>query len=365
MAAAGEACYSPTMTVVPSLRIERLGRLGRITLDRPDALNALDHDMILGIHAALDRWAGDDGIDFVVLRGEGRAFCAGGDLKTVVEPGRDGDEPRLAAVFGDEYRLDWAIHCYGKPIISFLDGIVMGGGAGISIHGSHRVATARTLFAMPEVTIGFHPDTGASWYLSQLPGAAGRYLALTGSRIGPADCLDLGLATHYLAADRWPAVEQALSEGSRGGDAHAKVDEVLGAWAEDPPVPPALDRADIDAVFGAPSLSAVAAALAEARGSWADKARRALAGASPTSLAVTFRQLELAAQSGLREALSSEFRLSLRLAVRNDFRQGVRAALVDRDRPPQWHPAMVEGIDAEYVESFFRPVGAGQELVLS
>ncbi|HIJ63997.1 MAG TPA: enoyl-CoA hydratase/isomerase family protein [Rhodospirillaceae bacterium] len=338
------------MPISPHLRVRRLGRLGHITLDRPAALNALDHGMIRGIRAALEQWRTDTDVVAVVMAGTGRAFAAGGDIKVIAEALAAGDWPFIRAVYADEYRLDSAIHHYPKPVISFLDGIVMGGGAGISILGSHRVATGRTLFAMPEVTIGSHPDAGGSWFLPRLPDFVGRYLGLTGTTIGAADCLDAGLATHFVPAERLPALLADLARDP------ASLEELLARYGG-PAGAPKLERQTIRRVFGGASLQAVLDALADEVGPWAEATRQALAAAAPTSLVATFQQLQRGAGLDLELALTYEYRLSLRMMAADDFREGVRALLIDRDRAPRWRPATLAEVETSAVDALSLPLG--------
>ena len=340
------------MVTSPDLHVRRLGRLGHITLDRPSALNSLDHGMILGIRAALDAWLTDADVDAVLLRGTGRAFAGGGDIKVIAEALAAEDWPFIRAVYADEYRLDSVIHHYPKPVISFLDGIVMGGGAGISILGSHRVATERTRFAMPEVTIGSHPDAGGSWFLPRLPDFTGRYLGLTGTSIGAADCLDIGLATHFVPSEQLAALEADLAQDP------SAVDDLLtrhGGAAGTPTLP----RHAIRRLFGGDSLRAVLDALAAEGGPWAQTTRDALAAAAPTSLTATFRQLQRGAGLDLETALTYEYRLSIRMMAADDFREGVRALLLDRDRKPRWRPGSLAEVDGGAVEALFLPLDGG------
>lgn len=340
------------MSISPHLQVRRQGRLGHILLDRPAALNALDHGMILGIRAALEGWLGDDEVAAVVMTGNGRAFAAGGDIKVIAEALNAEDWPFIRDVYADEYRLDHFIHHYPKPVISFLDGIVMGGGAGISILGSHRIATEHTRFAMPEVTIGSHPDAGGSWFLSRLPDFAGRYLGLTGTIIGAADCLDLGLATDFLPSGRLAELLALLAAEPD------RIDALLRRFAADPG-PPSLDRGALRRLFGGDSLAAVMQALAGERGDWAERTRQAMAAAAPTSLVATFSQLRRGAGLDLAQALVYEYRLSLRMMAAHDFREGVRALLLDRDRKPRWRPSSLAEVDGEAVAALARPLADG------
>jgi enoyl-CoA hydratase len=354
------------MSSSPHIRLDRIGRLGKITLDRPKALNALNWEMITAIQVALDAWAKDDGVDVVILCGEGRAFCAGGDVKAVYQAVQERDRAAVAAFYGDEYRLDCCIHRYSKPIVSLIGGIVMGGGSGISILGSHRVASETTRYAMPETAIGFFPDAGGTWVLPRLPGATGRYLGLTGAQVTAADCLYLGLATHYIPSARLAEVETALAGGCRPEQAAAMVDCLLCSYDEVPgPSPIAARRQDIDRLFGRATLRDILDGLAAEPGAWAEAQRQALAAASPSSLKLTFRQLQVGASLDLERAFEVEFRLSMRVAFGHDFQEGVRAQLVDRDHAPQWAPSNIDAVEDAAIDALFRPLDDGQDLVLT
>jgi len=312
------------------IRAETVGRLGRITLTRPSALNALTRTMIRQMHAQLDQWAEDPGISAIVLQGEGRAFCAGGDIKAVWEAvGRD-EHP--GGFFWDEYLLDHAVHHFPKPVVSLMDGFVMGGGAGISILGSHRVATENTRFAMPETAIGFYPDAGGTFFLGRLEPAVARYLGLTGARIDGADCLHCGLATHYVAAEKLDELQAAMAEGT-------DLEQALTRFASHPGDSGlSRDAQNIARIFGRDDLESILEGVALDQGDFGSRCRDLLAQDSPSSMLLTLLQLEWGAGRSLAESLRMEYRLSLRRTRSNDFKEGVRARLVDRSRPPAWSP---------------------------
>jgi enoyl-CoA hydratase len=349
--------------------IERRGGLGLVTLNRPKALNALTLPMIEAMSPALDRWAADPAVRAVAIVGAGdRAFCAGGDVRAAWEAGMArragrGDGSLTAAFFGEEYRLNRKIARFPKPYVAILDGIVMGGGVGLSVHGSHRVVTPRTLFAMPETGIGLFPDVGATHVLSRMPGLSGTHLALTGARIGMADCLHLGAATHAVAdASGLVDALAAAVDGAVGGagDARAAVDAVLAAAATDPgPAPLAAHRATVDACFAGGRVEAIVAALDAAADPWATAQRDALAHLSPTSLKVTLAAIRRAATLDLDGCLVMEYRLSQACMARHDFYEGIRALLVDKDRSPKWSPATLDGVDDAMVEAHFAAPAGG------
>ena len=310
------------------VRAERLGRLGRIILNRPEALNALTRTMIRQMHAQLLAWAEDPSVSAIVVEGEGRAFCAGGDIKAVWETvGRD-EHP--GGFFWDEYLLDHYVHHYPKPIVSLMDGFVMGGVAGISILGSHRVATEATRFAMPETAIGFYPDAGGTYFLGRLDPVVARYLGVTGARIDGADCLHCGLATHYVPAARLPDLVAAMA-------AEPDLETVLAQFSSHPGAS-ALDRDGeaVRRVFVHDDLPSILSALKAETSAWGDQTRTLIAGAAPSSMALTLLQLREGGGKTLADTLVVEYRLSLRRTRSRDFHEGVRSRLVDRSQPPAW-----------------------------
>lgn len=307
-----------------------------LELDRPRALNALDLPMVTAMADALRAWRDDDAVRAVVVRSTSpKAFCAGGDIRAVREAGLRGDAEAVRGYFTAEYGLNLAIARFPKPCTALVDGYAMGGGLGVSVHGSALVATERAVLAMPETGIGFFPDIGASWFLPRLTGQTGRYLGLTGARLSGAAAVACGLATHYVPAAELAALDEALT-GPEGVSPH----EVLERFAR--PAPPAeIDghREALDRCFGAPDLAGVFARLAEERAdrAWADEALDALHRASPMSLMATFDLLAAGARAtSLEECLAAELELACRTAREPDFHEGVRAALVDRDRAPVW-----------------------------
>jgi enoyl-CoA hydratase len=332
--------------------LERRGGLGIITLDRPQALNTLSLAMYRRFDPALAAWAEDGDMQAVLVRGAGgRAFCAGGDVVAIYEAraATPGSGDYKADFFREEYRLVRRIHRFPKPFVALMDGVTMGGGAGVAVNGRFRVATGRTLLAMPEVQIGLFPDVGASRFLTLCPGRIGLYLALTGKRIGGADALYCGFATSYVPHDRLDDLTAALV-------APGEVAEVLAGFAADPgPAPLSELRPAIDRCFSGASVEAIVARLADEPGAWAEEARTAMARASPLSLKIVFRQLAFGI-TGIEAALAMEYRMTQHLMARGDFFEGVRALLVDKDRKPRWlHRSLAEVSDGE-VERAFDPV---------
>ncbi|HVJ54789.1 MAG TPA: enoyl-CoA hydratase/isomerase family protein [Aliidongia sp.] len=346
--------------------VETRGPLGILTLNRPKALNALNLGMIDIIEAALEGWGADPGIGAVLIRGAGgRAFCAGGDVRVlgVLPPGPEADY-RIREYFAWEYRLNYRIHTFAKPFIAWIDGVTMGGGCGLSLHGSHIVATERTMVAMPETVLGLFPDVGATWFLNELEGEMGVYLGLSGVRLKSDDLLALGLASHVMAADR---IETLISElASQDALDAESVERVLDRHAAEAGTPIVAARAErVDALFGGSTVEAIVEALEEAPEEWAREALATFRRASPTSLKLTLRQLRGGRGKELAEMLRIEYRLAVRTAANHDFREGVRAILVDKDNSPRWQPDRLEDVGAARIESYFAPFAdSGEELAL-
>jgi enoyl-CoA hydratase len=343
------------------IRLARRGDLMVVTLDRPRALNALTLPMCRVLDEGLTAWQADPAIGAVLIKGEGdRAFCAGGDIRWLHGVlTREGVEA-ACRFYALEYPMNARLHHFTKPWVALLDGIAMGGGVGISVHGSHRIVTERTLFAMPETGIGLFPDVGATYMLSRLPGALGLYLGLTGARLGAADCLHVGIGTAYVAAGRLEALEAALATTPLRENPFAAVDAVLSTFRSDPGPAPIVElRERVDACFGRESLSAVLAALHEEASGWGAAQADELASKSPTSLAVTFRQLCTGATLDFDSAMRLEYRLVHRFMAGHDFREGVRALLIDKDRCPRWSPERLDGVSDAMVDGYFAPLLGG------
>jgi enoyl-CoA hydratase len=342
----------------PEVLIERRGRGGFITLNRPKALNALNLGMVRSIAGALDDFERDACILRVVVTGAGgRAFCAGGDIRLLYEQGRAGDRQAQLTFWREEYQLNRRIKTWSKPYVSLIDGLVMGGGIGLSLHGSHIVASERASFAMPEVMIGFFPDVGAVWPLARLGRGMGAYLALTGARADAGDALALGLAHRFAPAEAIPALEAALA-----GD--EPLEAILGRFAAPPPASKLAAIADwIAHCFArgdpATSLAALKRA-AEAGAADAAATRAAMLGKSPTSQAIAARQLALYAQSSFDEALRTDFRIVSRICLGHDFYEGVRALIIDKDNRPAWRPAALDAVSAGDIDAYFAPLGADE-----
>ena len=325
--------------------------VGSITLNRPQALNAINPDMYEGLMEHLSDWAENPDIRLVLIEGAGeRAFSAGGDIRYLYDCQADGDLQPLIDLFRLEYTMDRLINRYPKPYVALIDGLVMGGGAGVSVHGTHRVVTDHSRFAMPETGIGFFPDIGASWFLSRCPGNIGLYLGLTGTLIGGADMVYCGLADTYVPRDRLPRLRQALIEG---GD----VDTATRELSEDPGEPSLSGIRDaIDSCFGKGSPADILAALEKSPDAWATEAQNRLRAQAPFSLEVAFRSLRLGASLSIEDCMTMEFRLCRRFLDRPELYEGVRAQVIDKDRTPDWTDKDLTGVDLKQVESFFEPL---------
>ncbi len=332
--------------------VERQGCLGRIRLNRPKAIHALTTDMCLTILDALAEFETDVEVKVVVFEhAQGRGFCAGGDIRMLADSGR-GDGREARAFFHAEYRMNHRLFTYAIPTVAVMDGITMGGGVGIALPCTHRIATEHTRFAMPETGIGLFPDVGGGWYLSRLPGQVGKFLALTGARLDGAECLALGLATHYLSAADVPEAIVALQEGT-------DIFKTLKAHGTGAPLARIVEnRTRIDRLFAGETLAEIMAALEADGGDWAMKEVSALRTKSPLSMAVALRQLrEGAAMPDFAAEMRQEYAIGARVVHTHDFIEGVRALIVDKDNDPKWVPE----VDPAEVDSIFAPLPADQE----
>jgi enoyl-CoA hydratase len=339
------------------ISFDRRGAAGVVTLNRPKALNAVTHEMVLRLRAQLETWAEDPGITRVVLTAAGdRAFSAGGDIRALTELGKAGRHDEALKFWRDEYPLNAAIKEFRKPYVSLIDGIVMGGGVGISVHGSHRVAGDRFSFAMPEVGIGFFPDVGATWFLPRMPGETGAYCALTGERFGIGDALAAGIVTHRIPSARFPALREGLS-------GTVSVDAVLAAFAEPADEGPIMQRrATIGRLFAGAHVEDILTALdheaAFGRGDadWAGKTAYTIRAKSPLSLKLALAQVRHGAGMDFAACMHTEFRIVSRVIYGHDFYEGVRAVIVDKDNQPHWQPASLPEVSAAEVERHFAPL---------
>lgn len=327
----------------PTVIARRQGRIGRITLNRPKALNAIDLAMVQAVQAALDDWRDDPAVHAVVIEGAGgRAFSAGGDIRWVRDRSIAGDTAAIETFFVAEYALNLAIARYPKPYVALIDGVCMGGGIGLSVHGAIRVVTDAALLAMPETGIGFFPDIGASFFLPRLRPHFGMYLALTGARVGGPDAAYLGLATHYVARDRLATLADEIAEDGVA---------VLAGAALTPPPGPLAELAAGMSVFGAGSLAEVFAGLEHDDGG--RRTLDVLRAVSPSALAWSFELVRRGAGRTLEQCLAAELALTRHATRHPDFLEGVRAMVVDKDRTPRWSPARIEDVDPAGLAALF------------
>lgn len=328
---------------------ERRGHLGVITLNRPKAVNALTAGMAAAMLEQLTAWADDDGVAAVLVHGAGeRGLCAGGDIVAIY---RDilGGGTETADFWRTEYRLNSLIAGYPKPYVALMDGLVLGGGVGISAHGSVRVVTERTRTGMPETTIGFVPDVGGTWLLARSPGEAGTHAALTGAHLTGPDALFLGLADHFVPSESLPELVAALE--------HETAEAAVVRFAQEPP-PSQLEsqRGWIDACYASDDAEDIVRRLRTVDGH-GRAAADTIESKSPTAVKVTLASLRQAKGLTLDEVLAQEYRVGLRFLAAPDFREGIRAQVVDKDRNPQWKPANLHEVHAAEVQRFFAPLG--------
>jgi len=328
------------------------GRIGRLSLNRPKAIHALNLPMCQAMIEALLEWRDDDAIEAVLIdHSEGRGFCAGGDIRMLAESGaKDGTEARL--FFHTEYRLNHLLFTYPKPVVAFMDGITMGGGVGISQPAKYRVATEHTRFAMPETGIGLFPDVGGGWYLPRLEGRVGVFLALTGARLDGAECVALGLATHYLPS-------QKLAEAKDRIAAHPdRIGGILGELSVT--APPAAITGQIDKInrlFASDTYEDILAALEADGGEWAGKELATLHSKSPQTCKVALRQLaEGAEMHDFASQMTQEYAIGARVVRMHDFIEGVRALIVDKDNSPKWDPPTPEAVTDDWIDAIFAPL---------
>lgn len=348
-------------------------RLALATLDSERSLNALTLDMVDALLPQLQAWAGDDRVTAVLLRGRGeRAFCAGGDVRRLTEAARtgEGDRAHAGLFFAREYRLDYAIHRYPKPLLVWGTGVVMGGGLGLFSGARFRIATETTRMAMPEITIGLYPDVGGSYFLSRLPGRLGLFLGLSAQQFGGADARFLGLATHVLPSAGWESLLLALQALCWDGDALAQtaaIDEMLHGLALKDLAPGPLQQHEvmINHLAGHDSLQALDAAWRSElpADAWLARGVNNYRAGSPTSAALIWRQWHAAATQTLAEVFRTEWMLSTQCALHPDFPEGVRALLIDKDQSPRWQPATLASVDEAWLAAHYRaPEGMPQPL---
>jgi enoyl-CoA hydratase len=355
---------SDTLARNDDLIVRSAGALRRITLNRPQALNAITLDMAVAMTALLREWQSDPGVGAVLIDGAGeRGLCAGGDIRALYDAAKNAaksHEPIAAdslpaRFWAIEYKLNVLIARYAKPIIAVMDGLVMGGGVGLSAHAAHRVVTERSAIAMPEVGIGFFPDVGASFLLARAPGRVGTYLALTGQRVGAADALFCKLADIHIPVDRLVKLPAVLADSR----SHAEVNAALEGLSVAPPPARLPKQCEwIDSCYGGDALEDIIERLRACRAEDAQAALDGLRKASPTSLKVTLRNVRSAASfARLEQSFAQDYRIALACIAGHDFIEGIRAAIIDKDRTPRWRPQTIEAVTDEIVQRHFRSVG--------
>ncbi|GGD77294.1 enoyl-CoA hydratase/isomerase family protein [Croceicoccus mobilis] len=344
------------------------GRLGILTLNRPKALNAVNRAMVERLDTILTNWAHDSDVDAVMLRSVSeRAFCAGGDVRTIGAPADPKERMALGrAFFGTEYGVNYRINSYPKPFISLINGIAMGGGLGLSMHGSHRVVSEDLRLAMPEAILGLFPDVGATWFLNRCQGAVGRYLALIGPHLGAADALAVGLATHHVLKANFDALMDALAKEPLI-DASV-VETTLNRHSATLPagnLAPQIDQ--INEIFGNDDLDAVVAQLRTeaSTAGWIAEACSVVERASPTSLRATWRRIVEGRGQTIERVLADDFRMAVRIVGGHDFAEGVRAILIDKDQSPSWQPANIADVSRSDIDALLAPFEGSAELTPS
>jgi len=345
------------MGKITDILFETKNRCGLVTLNRPKALNAISYDMIAGMEKNYIAWAGDADIYGVVLKSSGgRAFCSGGDLKALYEWWRSGKVNAILEQYTIEYQHNWTLDRFIKPHVSLMDGYVFGGGAGISLYGTHKVAGENYRFAMPEAAIGFFPDVGATHFLTRMPGRIGLFLALTGTQIGRADAYALGLLTHCIDKSEFDAIQMAMSEAD-------PIDPVLDKRHVDPGPSGLLEMQErIDRHFGGNSVEDIIGSLNDATGeesAWARDAAGRMDKNSPLSLKVAFHQLRKCGQPSLESALALDARLAHHFLTGDEVYEGIRSLLIDKDGKPKWAQSTLKEVSDDIVEAMFEPLETG------
>lgn len=341
------------MAVSEDILFEQRGHAGFVTLNRPKALNALNHGMVRELSRQLSEWAGDDSIRHVVVRGAGeKAFCAGGDIISLYE-GKQAGETDLTGFFYDEYQLNAQIKAYPKPYVALIDGIVMGGGVGVSVHGSHRVGTENTMFAMPETGIGFFPDVGGTFFLPRMPKSTGVFCAMSAGRLKQGDAMETGVLTHTTSREKLSELETALADND---SVEAALDAVSVAAAPSK----LMEKADlIDEIFSAGSVEEIMARLDASDDPWSQKTAEGIRAKSPTSVFLAFEQMRRGKELDFNGCMRLEYRIVTRILEGHDFFEGVRALLVDKDQAPKWQPDRLEDVDTEALSAYFEEPASG------
>ena len=339
------------------------GALLVVTLNRPKALNSLTLEMCQAFDDRLAESIADGRVRAILIKGTGeRAFCAGGDVRRLYDEGQARGSYAYD-FYRDEYRLNTRIFHCPKPYVALMDGIVMGGGVGVSVHGSRRVVSERIMFAMPETGIGLFPDVGGSYFLSRLPGQIGMYMALTGARLNAADAVYAGVGDRFVPSDRLQDLEDALAQADLSAGAANAVDDVIARFAtatEEAPM--AALRAEIDRTFDQQSVESIVAALQAETSAWSEKTLTIMQQKSPTSMKVTFRQIRAGAGLDFNDCMRMEYRLANGCLHGHDLYEGIRAVVIDKDQAPRWEPARLEEVGEDAVEPYFNDTPRGGDL---
>lgn len=336
------------------LIIAQQGRVGHVTLNRPKALNAITHQMLLDLETTMSDWAKDDSVDLLLIDAVGdRAFCAGGDIVDLYAEGIKGRDEMARKFWRDEYRINAAIVAYPKPFVAVMDGIVMGGGVGISAHGSHRIVTERTMFAMPECAIGIIPDVGGSLLLGRMPGHCGEYAGLTGARLSGADCIFAGLADYYVPSDKLEALKAALFVT---GDP-----DVVRQFSQTPPASILeLNICEINDLFSKTSVAHIQNALTTATSEFAKSAAKGLSRGAPLAVMSALKIIHTArTDNDMALALRNEYRFVTNAVKSGEFIEGVRAAVIDKDRNPAWKYPTLASVPAALIDALDNPAPDG------
>ncbi len=351
------------MSLQNEVIVRQDGGVGRIILNRASALHALNLPMCDAVLTALSRWADDDAIHLVlVTHAEGtRGFCAGGDIRMLAESGA-GDASEARAFFATEYRMNAAIKTFPKPYLTIMDGVTMGGGVGLSVHGSHRVATERTLFAMPETGIGLFPDVGGGWFLPRLRGELGTWLALTGARLKGSDVAAARVATHYLPSELVPNLIGQIESADFSGGGAEMLGEILNLLTH--PIPAGSFEEHMEAInscFQHDSAEAIVEALTAHGGDWAQKQVETIKEKSPETVKVALRQLREGKKlESFEENMRMEYRIGWRKVCSADFLEGVRAVIIEKDNAPNWSAQSLQDVSADQIAQYFEPLGENE-----
>ncbi|KAL4002904.1 2-enoyl-CoA Hydratase C-terminal region family protein [Acanthocheilonema viteae] len=343
-----------------------------VTINRPRILNALNINMVRKLYSILKKCNSDRNVPFIFVKGAGdNAFCAGGDIvgDSVLRSAQANDPSNTIHkdFFREEYVMNHLIGVLNVPYIAVMDGITMGGGCGLSLHGKYRIATERTILAMPETAIGFFPDVGGTFFLSRLPYNLGHFMALTGYRVVGADVYHMGLATHFVPSEKLKNLEDELLRTDNKLFSVEKIDQILNKYhmkeSEIPKFGLEKRLAQIDHIFSGSTIESIFKKLRNGD-DFGKKQFSILSRKSPTSLKVTFRQLQIGLKMQFREVFTMEYRLSQRFIKNHDFHEGCRAILIDKDQKPEWKPASIEEVTDEMIDEYFAPLQEDKELII-